>query len=70
MKERIIILSNAFLLALLGIRIELCNRLLTLLFRKRKMLNLCRRIDRHLVLLRKEFIILERRHLSVICLDI
>ena len=70
MKEKILLVSNAFLLTLLGVRIELCNRLLTLLFRKRKMLNLCRCIDRHLVLLRKEFIILEKRHLSVIFLDI
>ncbi len=70
MREKLIIMSNAFLLALLGIRIEFCNSLLTLLFRKRKALFLCRYIDRHLLLLRKEFLIMEKRHLSGICLDI
>ncbi|MBR6567421.1 MAG: hypothetical protein IKK60_02095 [Clostridia bacterium] len=63
-------MSNALILALLGIRISLCNRLLTLLFRKRRALPLCRCIDRHLLLLRKEFLIIEKRHLSIICLDI
>ncbi len=70
MREKLIIVSNAFLLTLLGIRIEFCNRLLTFLFRKRMLLFLCRYIDKHLLLLRKEFIILERRHLSGLCLDI
>lgn len=70
MREKIIIMSNAFILTLLGIRIELCNRILTFLFRKRKALPFCRYIDRHLLLLRKEFLIIEKRHLSIICLDI
>ncbi len=70
MREKLIIVSNAFLLTVLGVRIGFYNRLLTSLFRKRKLLFLCRLIDRHLMLLRKEFIMLERRHLSIICLDI
>ncbi len=70
MREKLTIMSNAFLLTLLGVRIELYNRLLTELFRKRKLISLCRYIDRRLLSLRKEFIMLERRHLSFICLDI
>ena len=70
MREKSIIMSNAFLLTLLGIRIGLCNRLLTFLFRKGRSLTLCRYMDRHLLSLRKEFLILEKRHLSIICLDI
>lgn len=70
MREKFIIMSNAFMLTLLGIRIELCNRLLAFLFRKRKALFICRYIDSHLLMLRKEFLIIEKRHLSIICLDI
>ena len=70
MREKLIIMSNAFNLTLLSIRIGIYNRLLTLLFRKRKMLFLCRLIDSRLLMLRKEFLMLERRHLSIICLDI
>ncbi len=70
MREKLIIMSNAFFMTLLGIRIEFFNRLLTLLFLKRKMLFLCTPVDRHLMRLRKDFIMLERRHLSFVCLDI
>ncbi len=70
MREKLIIMSNAFLLTVLGVRIELYNRLLTLLFRKKKLLFFCRYIDRHLLFLRKEFLMLEKRHLYIMCLDI
>lgn len=70
MKEKMLILSNAIALTSLGGKIEFYNRLLTLLFRKRRLLFLCRHIDRRLLSLRKEFLFLERRHLSIICLDI
>lgn len=70
MREKIIIMSDAFLLTLLGIRIELCNRLLSCLFRKKKFLFLCCPVDRHLLSLRQDFMMLEKRHLSIICLDI
>lgn len=70
MKEKMLILSNAFALTLLGARIEFYNRLLTELFRKRRLLFLCAGLDRHLMILRKEFLMLERRQLSIICLDI
>ncbi len=70
MREKLIIMSNAFLLALLGVKIKFCNRLLILLFRKGKMLFLCRYIDRYLLSMRKEFLMLEKRHLSIVCLDI
>ncbi len=70
MREKIIIMSDAFLLFLLGAKIEFYNRLLTLLFCKRKLLFLSRHLDSRLLLLRKEFLMLERRHLSVIYLDI
>lgn len=70
MREKLTIVSNAFLLTLLGVRIELYNRLLTELFRKRKLISLCRHIDSRLLSLRKEFLMLERRHLSFVYLDI
>lgn len=70
MREKLTIVSNAFLLTVLGVRIELYNRLLTELFRKRKLIFLCGYIDSRLLSLRKDFLMLERRHRSFICLDI
>lgn len=70
MKEKMLILSDAFYLTLLGVRIEFYNRLLTELFRRRRLLFLCALFDRHLMQLRKEFLMMEKRHLSIICLDI
>ncbi|MBR5437278.1 MAG: hypothetical protein IKV21_00015 [Clostridia bacterium] len=70
MKEKFIMMSDAFLLALYGMRIEGCSRLIMLLFRRKGLSFLCRRIDRHILRLRKDFMLLEKRHLSVICLDI
>ena len=70
MREKFIILSNAVFLALLGTKIDLYSRLIITLFRKRRLLFLCARLDRRLMNMRKDFIMLQKRHLSFICLDI
>ena len=70
MREKMIIMSNALALTLLGVRIGFLNRLLAELFRKRKLLFLCPAIDGILLSMRKEFIMLEKRQLSFLCLDI
>ncbi len=70
MKEKMIILSNAVVMTILGVRIDFYNRLLAALFRKKKMHFICRAIDSRLITLRKEFNMLEGIHLSAIRLDI
>ncbi len=56
------VIHNGFVLFILGVRIEFCNRLLLGIFRTGKLLFLCRALDRHLQKLRKEFAMLEERH--------
>lgn len=70
MKEKMLILSDALVLVWLGARIEIYNRLITALFRKRILLFICPTLDRQLMRLRKDFLMAEKRHLSIICLDI
>ncbi len=70
MREKFTILSDAFFMAILGAKIELYNQLITALFRKRRLLFLCPFLDRRLMNMRKEFLMLEKRRLSLIYLDI
>lgn len=66
MREKLLIMSNALVLALSGIRIEFYNRILPILFKRHTPTFICAAVDRYLLRLRKEFLLLEKRHLSIL----
>ncbi len=63
------IIGNGIVLFLLGVRIEMCNRILLYFFRQRKFMFVCPVLDKHLEKLRKEFSFLETRHIAIVGCD-
>lgn len=65
MGNKVSIISNGLFLAVLGVKIEFYNRLLMRLFSKKRFLFLACIIDKRLEKLRKDFSLLEERHLAM-----